>query len=52
MVATGQAAVALLLDLLNGRAPASASPIVLPGELVIRSSTGPCRPLDEQVGSG
>jgi DNA-binding LacI/PurR family transcriptional regulator len=52
MVATGQAAVALLLDLLNGRGPASPSPVVLPGELVIRASTGPHRPHDEQRGSG
>jgi LacI family transcriptional regulator/LacI family repressor for deo operon, udp, cdd, tsx, nupC, and nupG len=52
MAATGQAAVALLLDLLNGRGPASPSPVVLPGELVIRASTGPHRPHDAQRGSG
>ncbi len=48
MAAAGQAAARLLLDTLTGRRTAvPTSPIALPGELVVRSSTGPYRPRDD-----
>jgi DNA-binding LacI/PurR family transcriptional regulator len=40
----GRAGARLLLDAMRGRAAATPSPLSLPGELIVRSSTGPYRP--------
>ncbi len=49
--AAGRAGARLLLDALRDRAPATPSPLSLPGELIVRSSTGPHRPTVEQQGT-
>ena len=43
MTAAGETATRLLLDLLRDRATAPSAPISLPGELIVRDSTGPVR---------
>lgn len=50
--AAGQAAVRLLVDLLRDRAAAPVAPIALPGELIVRGSTGPYRPAAGEPGAG
>lgn len=42
-VAVGRAAVRMLLDLLRDRSTVPAEPVLLPGELIVRDSTGPVR---------
>jgi len=51
ITAAGQAAARMLLNALDGRVPAASTPLVLPGELVVRSSTGPHRPVTGSAGT-
>jgi LacI family transcriptional regulator/LacI family repressor for deo operon, udp, cdd, tsx, nupC, and nupG len=51
--AAGAAAVGLLLDLIGGRDGAVRDPVVLPAELIVRSTTGPvATPADSSEGGG
>jgi LacI family transcriptional regulator/LacI family repressor for deo operon, udp, cdd, tsx, nupC, and nupG len=44
MAAAGQAAARMLIEAINGRDGAAPSPLALPAELIVRSSTGPLPP--------